>query len=94
MGAPGTCVCTLCAYLQCERLSAVACGHRCWCPAGVLVLCLFNVSNPFLHVAKILNQLGLPARVPAFAAFAAIFFVTRVVLVPYSILRVTVWDSW
>ncbi|GAB4823050.1 hypothetical protein N2152v2_010096 [Parachlorella kessleri] len=61
---------------------------------GVLVLCLFNVSNPFLHAAKFLNQLALPARVPVFAAFATIFFVTRVVLVPYSILRVTVWDSW
>ncbi len=63
-------------------------------PAGVLVLCLFNISNPFLHAAKVCNQLGMPARMPAFALFAAVFFLTRVLLVPYSILRVTLVDSW
>lgn len=61
---------------------------------GVLVLCLFNLSNPFLHAAKILNQLSLPIRIPAFGLFGAVFAVTRVGLVPVSILHTTLWDVW
>lgn len=58
------------------------------------MLCLFNLSNPFLHAAKILNQLSLPIRIPAFGLFGAVFAVTRVGLVPVSILHTTLWDVW
>lgn len=61
---------------------------------GVLVLALFAVSNPLLHAAKIVNQLGLaPLRTPAFGAFALAFFVTRVVMVPRVVLKPAVLDS-
>lgn len=60
----------------------------------MLVLACFNISNPFLHVAKVANQLGMAGRMAAFGVFAAVFFVTRVLLVPKAILWVTLVDSW
>jgi hypothetical protein len=54
---------------------------------GILILAVFNLSNPFLHLAKTCNQLEVEAlRVPAFAFFAATFFVSRIVMVPLLIL--------
>jgi len=54
---------------------------------GVLVLTMFAISNPSLHLAKVFNQLDIaPLRVPAFAFFAFVFFVSRVLLVPPIIL--------
>jgi hypothetical protein len=62
--------------------------------AGVLLLALMAVSNPLLHAAKICNQLALDAlRMPAFAAFAAVFFVTRVVLLPLLVLKPALLDA-
>ena len=49
-------------------------------------------SNPFLHIAKMCNQLGSSARMPAFALFAALFFVTRVVMVPPAVLKTAMLD--
>jgi len=56
-------------------------------PAGIVVLTLFGISNPTLHLAKLCNQLDIGIlRVPTFALFAGLFFMTRVVLVPLIIL--------
>jgi hypothetical protein len=55
---------------------------------GIVVLALFGMSNPALHLAKIANQLNASSRVRigAFAAFAMVFFVTRVLMVPFIVL--------
>lgn len=60
---------------------------------GVLVLTLFGISNPALHAAKLCNHLVPSIRIPAFVLFALTFFVTRVVLVPLIILKLSWFDS-
>ncbi|PSC69361.1 ceramide synthase 5 [Micractinium conductrix] len=61
---------------------------------GVLVLALFAVSNPLLHIAKICNQLSLgPMKIGGFVVFAAAFFVTRVLLAPWAVLKVAAVDT-
>lgn len=61
---------------------------------GVVVLALFAISNPLLHVAKICNQLNLgPLKVGGFMAFALAFLVSRVLLVPWAVLKVALVDS-
>lgn len=55
---------------------------------GNVVITIFGISNPALHVAKIANQLNAPdlIRIGLFAFFALLFFLTRVVLVPFVVL--------
>ncbi|KAL4436971.1 hypothetical protein ABPG75_004110 [Micractinium tetrahymenae] len=61
---------------------------------GVLVLSLFAISNPLLHIAKICNQLNLgPLKIGGFVAFALAFFLSRVLLVPWAVLKVALLDS-
>lgn len=61
---------------------------------GTLVLCLFAVSNPLLHIAKICNQLSLgPLKIGGFVLFAAAFFATRVAMVPLAVLKPALLDS-
>lgn len=57
------------------------------------MLTLFGISNPFLHFAKICNQLNMRIKMPAFALFALLFLVTRVLMVPPVILIPTLVDS-
>jgi len=61
---------------------------------GLLVLTLFGLSNPLLHAAKLANQLDLRVKVGAFAAFAAVFLATRVLLVPPVVLIPAAVGSW
>jgi hypothetical protein len=61
--------------------------------AGVLVLTLFSVSNPFLHAAKICNQILPSVRVAMFSLFSLLFLLTRVIMVPPVILRLSIYQS-
>jgi hypothetical protein len=61
---------------------------------GMLVFCLLNVSSPFLHASKLGNMLEMRrARVWLFMAFAAAYFVARLVLFPYVVVRVAVLNA-
>lgn len=60
---------------------------------GVVVLTLFSISNPALHAAKICNQLIPNIRVIVFCVFSLLFFITRVVMVPLVILRLSLAES-
>ncbi|GLI58824.1 hypothetical protein VaNZ11_000588 [Volvox africanus] len=62
--------------------------------SGVLVLCLLNLSNPFLHVAKVLHYVEAPADKLAFLLFALAFFLSRIVAYPLVVLRATLVESW
>ncbi|EFJ50996.1 hypothetical protein VOLCADRAFT_103628 [Volvox carteri f. nagariensis] len=62
--------------------------------SGVLVLCLLNLSNPFLHVAKALHYLEASADTVTFLLFAVVFFFSRVVAYPAVVLRATLLESW
>ncbi|GLC44142.1 hypothetical protein PLESTB_000924800 [Pleodorina starrii] len=62
--------------------------------SGVLVLCLLNVSNPFLHVAKVVHYVEAPADKVTFLLFAVAFFVSRIVVYPLVVLRATLVESW
>jgi len=58
---------------------------------GMLVFCLLNVSSPFLHASKLGNMLEMRrARVWLFLAFAAAYFVARLLLFPYVVVKVAV----
>jgi hypothetical protein len=47
-----------------------------------------NLSSPLLHMSKLASALELKtAKTLLFALFAAVFFVTRVLLFPYFILK-------
>lgn len=60
----------------------------------MLVLGTFALSNPLLHLAKICNQLNVPGlRLGGFLLFAATFFATRVLLVPWAVLKPAMLDS-
>lgn len=61
--------------------------------AGVLVLTLFSVSNPFLHAAKLCNQILPAIRIPMFSLFSLLFLLTRVIMVPPVILRLSIYQS-
>eukprot|EP00882_Tetradesmus_deserticola_P019023 GHRQ01020465.1.p2 GENE.GHRQ01020465.1~~GHRQ01020465.1.p2 ORF type:complete len:120 (+),score=51.19 GHRQ01020465.1:984-1343(+) len=55
---------------------------------GLVVFGTLNLSNPLLHLSKLASCLEFKtAKMALFALFAAVFFVTRVVLFPYFILR-------
>ena len=57
---------------------------------GTVVLGTFAMSNPLLHLAKICNQLSLgPLKIGGFMIFALIFFLSRILLVPWAVLKVT-----
>lgn len=61
---------------------------------GTVVLAVFAMSNPLLHAAKICNQLSLgPLKIGGFLVFAAVFFVSRVLLVPWAVLKPALLDS-
>lgn len=61
---------------------------------GVLVLATFAISNPLLHFAKICNQLSLgPLKIGGFVLFAVAFFLSRVLLVPWAVLKPAMLDS-
>ncbi|GLC54913.1 Ceramide synthase 5 [Pleodorina starrii] len=50
---------------------------------GVLLLALLNSSTPLLHLSKTAHHAGIRrVAVPSFAAFAAVYFVSRVLLFP------------
>jgi hypothetical protein len=59
------------------------------CPcAGLVVFGTLNLSSPLLHMSKLASALELKtAKTLLFALFAAVFFVTRVLLFPYFILK-------
>lgn len=51
-------------------------------------------ANPLLHAAKICNQLSLgPLKIGGFLVFAAVFFVSRVLLVPWAVIKPALLDS-
>lgn len=55
---------------------------------GLLVFCVLNVSNPLLHVSKLASNLELQkTKTAAFAAFGLVFFITRVIVFPYVIIK-------
>ncbi|KAI3425943.1 hypothetical protein D9Q98_007913 [Chlorella vulgaris] len=61
---------------------------------GVVVLGIFAISNPLLHIAKICNQLSLgPLKIGGFMVFALAFFLSRVILVPLAVLKPALLDS-
>jgi len=48
----------------------------------------FNLSNPLLHISKLVNYLEMgAARKVAFLVFTVVFFVTRIVLLPGVVIR-------
>ncbi|PNW78342.1 hypothetical protein CHLRE_09g401100v5 [Chlamydomonas reinhardtii] len=62
--------------------------------AGVLVLSLLNISNPFLHVAKVVHYVEAKGDTLAFLAFAVAFFLSRIVAYPVVVLHATLIESW
>lgn len=57
---------------------------------GLLTTALFDLSNPFLHVAKIAHIIKLDSmKAVTFPLFALVFFLARVVAVPPTILKCT-----
>jgi hypothetical protein len=60
----------------------------CCACAGLVVFGTLNLSSPLLHMSKLASALELKtAKTLLFALFAAVFFVTRVLLFPYFILK-------
>lgn len=53
------------------------------------MLCIYELSNPLLHAAKIFNHPALghlaPVRNALFKAFAVVFFLARIVLATYCL---------
>ncbi|KAG2486098.1 hypothetical protein HYH03_015193 [Edaphochlamys debaryana] len=62
--------------------------------AGVLVLFLLNLSNPFLHVAKVTHYVEAKADKMCFVLFALAFFLSRIVAYPLVVLKGTLFDSF
>lgn len=61
---------------------------------GTLMLAVFNASNPFLHISKVANTMKMArARVFLFALFGVMFFLTRVVLLPATVMRCTLVET-
>ncbi|CAD7699690.1 unnamed protein product [Ostreobium quekettii] len=60
---------------------------------GVLMLAVFNLSNPFLHISKVANNLEMArTRVALFSLFGVMFFASRVVLLPATVMRCTFYE--
>ena len=62
---------------------------------GVLTFFVFNQSNPLLHLSKLVNYtLGAEGSLNliAFLAFTAVYFVSRIVLLPAVVIRSTLLD--
>lgn len=61
---------------------------------GVLILAVFNMSSPFMHIAKIAYNLDMRrTRLILFALFALVFFITRVILLPMTVLKCALVDA-
>ncbi|KAF8073226.1 Cers5 [Scenedesmus sp. PABB004] len=61
---------------------------------GLLVFGVLNLSSPLLHLSKLASNLEMRrAKTGLFAAFAAVFFVTRVLVFPYVVLKGAVHDA-
>lgn len=61
---------------------------------GLLILAVFNMSSPFMHFAKVAYYLNMRrARYVLFGVFALIFFCTRVVMLPFTILKCIMVDA-
>ena len=62
---------------------------------GLLLFTLLNVSSPVLLASKLANTLNLRrTKVVLFAAFAAVFAVTRVAVFPYVVVRNTIMNAY
>ena len=60
---------------------------------GVLTFFIFNQSNPLLHFSKLANYAEMTrARCILFILFAAVFFVSRVVILPAVVIRSTLFE--
>jgi ceramide synthetase len=72
------------ALLFCVLCRAVLCRPR----AGLLVFCVLNISSPLLHLSKLASTLEMKrTKTLVFAGFALVFFLTRVLLFPYVIVK-------
>lgn len=61
---------------------------------GLMVFAVLNVSSPLLHLSKLASSLELRrTRTAVFAVFSLAFFVTRVVLFPYVIVKCAMYES-
>ncbi|WIA09713.1 hypothetical protein OEZ85_009097 [Tetradesmus obliquus] len=61
---------------------------------GLVVFGTLNLSSPLLHMSKLASCLELKtAKTLLFGLFAAVFFVTRVLLFPYFILKCCMYDA-
>lgn len=61
---------------------------------GVLILAVFNMSSPFMHTAKIAYNLDMRrTRYILFGLFALVFFSTRVILLPLTVLKCVLFDA-
>ncbi|GFR52967.1 hypothetical protein Agub_g15615 [Astrephomene gubernaculifera] len=60
---------------------------------GVLVLFVLNLSNPFLHVAKVAHYTGARSDKLTFLLFAVTFFVSRILVFPAVVLKASLLDS-
>lgn len=57
---------------------------------GVVTFFVFNQSNPLLHVSKLANYMEMTrARAFMFILFAAVFFFSRIILLPAVVIRST-----
>jgi len=55
---------------------------------GVVTFCIFNQSNPILHLSKLANYLEWKqSRIYLFLMFAFTFFCTRIVLLPIVVIK-------
>eukprot|EP00775_Hariotina_reticulata_P003119 gene3119-3397_t len=60
---------------------------------GLLMFGILNVSTPLLHMSKLASSLELPrVKKAAFAAFAFVFFMTRVAIYPWVIMKSSIID--
>jgi len=60
---------------------------------GVVTFFVFNQSNPLLHFSKLANYAEMTrARCVLFILFAAVFFVSRVVILPAVVIRSTLFE--
>eukprot|EP00210_Caulerpa_lentillifera_P001242 g1198.t1 len=56
---------------------------------GVLTLAVFNISNPFLHISKTAHIMNwMQGRKVLFALFGLAFFLSRIVLLPLTIMKI------
>eukprot|EP01025_Chloroclados_australasicus_P000698 TRINITY_DN10274_c0_g1_i1.p1 TRINITY_DN10274_c0_g1~~TRINITY_DN10274_c0_g1_i1.p1 ORF type:complete len:304 (+),score=3.84 TRINITY_DN10274_c0_g1_i1:78-914(+) len=65
---------------------------------GVLTMAILNISTPFLHVAKFSNILdnkhpGMFSKI-LFGLFGVVFFMSRIVLFPLTVLKCAILDGF